>query len=173
MLLLQAQLPGLQRDFFLRVSFQRRLSYTTVFIQPPRAITCINICAQVKNPECWQPYRCLDARKYSTHQVNTCRWILSAQRAGGIENSCICSLSLHTYTHTHTHTRAHTHTHTHTRTHTNRHTASIKRRMQKKWNLLFVYLYTLLSRVAIDSSSQNRSNFLRIRCPQIILVMYF
>ena len=27
----------------------------------------VNICTHVNNPKHWQPYRCLDTRKYSTH----------------------------------------------------------------------------------------------------------
>ena len=34
-----------------------------VSVQPPCAIACINICADVKNPKHWQPYHCLDIRK--------------------------------------------------------------------------------------------------------------
>ena len=39
----------------------------TVSIQPSCAITCINICACIKPPKHWQPYHCLDTRKYCTH----------------------------------------------------------------------------------------------------------
>ena len=39
----------------------------TVSVQPPCAITCINSCVHVKNPKHWQPYHCLDTRKYCTH----------------------------------------------------------------------------------------------------------
>ena len=39
----------------------------TISVQPGCAITCIDICAHVKNPKRWQSYRCLDTRKYSTH----------------------------------------------------------------------------------------------------------
>ena len=37
----------------------------TVSAQPPCAIACINICADVNNPKHWQPYHCLDTRKHA------------------------------------------------------------------------------------------------------------
>ena len=46
----------------------------TVSVQPPCAIACINICAHVKNPKHWQPYHCLDERKYYTH-VHWQEWV--------------------------------------------------------------------------------------------------
>ena len=37
----------------------------TMCAQPPCAIACINICADVNNPKHWQPYHCLDTRKHA------------------------------------------------------------------------------------------------------------
>ena len=34
---------------------------------PLCAIAFIDFCAHVKNPKAWQPYHCLDTRKYCTH----------------------------------------------------------------------------------------------------------
>ena len=39
----------------------------TLSVQPSCAITRINICAHVEDPKHWQPYLCLDTRKYHTH----------------------------------------------------------------------------------------------------------
>ena len=41
--------PGAARDFFPQTS-----TFSAVSVQPPCAITCINICAHVKNPKHWQ-----------------------------------------------------------------------------------------------------------------------
>ena len=38
----------------------------TLSVQPPCAIAGINICVHVKNPKHWQPYLCLNTRKYCT-----------------------------------------------------------------------------------------------------------
>ena len=39
----------------------------TVIVQPQYAITHINICVHMQEPKQWQPYRCLDMKKYSIH----------------------------------------------------------------------------------------------------------
>ena len=39
----------------------------TVSVQPSCAFAGINICAHVEDPTRWQPYLCLDTRKYRTH----------------------------------------------------------------------------------------------------------
>ena len=33
---------------------------------PPRAFAYLNMCVHIKNPQCWQPYHCLDAGKLQT-----------------------------------------------------------------------------------------------------------
>ena len=55
--------PGAARDFSPSVAFHHRL---TVLLQLPYTIACINTCQHVKNPKRWQPYHCLDTRKYCT-----------------------------------------------------------------------------------------------------------
>ena len=57
--------PGWQ-GIFLPESTSRADSLT-VSVQPPCVSECINICAHVKTPKHWQPYHCLDTRKYCTH----------------------------------------------------------------------------------------------------------
>ena len=82
---MQFQLPGVARDFSAKVNFQCRRFM--VFVQPPCAIEYINVCAHIKNPKLWQSYHCLDTQKYSTHQVNSQRWKVAAQKAGGWKQS--------------------------------------------------------------------------------------
>jgi len=63
------------RDFFPQSAFSAHS--LTVSAQPPCATACINICVStlkipnicvhVKTPTHWQPYHCLDTRKYCTH----------------------------------------------------------------------------------------------------------
>ena len=48
MLPMQVRFPGAAKDFSPRVNFQCRLSYGVC--TPPCAITCIDICAHVKDP---------------------------------------------------------------------------------------------------------------------------
>ena len=38
----------------------------TVSVQPPCAVTRINSCVHIQNPQHWQPYHCLDTGKYCT-----------------------------------------------------------------------------------------------------------
>ena len=45
----------------------------TVSVQPPCAITCINVCVQVKNPKHWQQNHCLDTQIPNTGS-NTIVW---------------------------------------------------------------------------------------------------
>ena len=47
------------------INFQCRL--LQCLSSPQCAITCINICAHIKNPKPWQPYHCLDTQQYYTH----------------------------------------------------------------------------------------------------------
>ena len=61
--LTQVQVPGRARDFSLPESTFCADSLT-VSIQAPCAVTCINICAHVKNLKHLQPYNCLDTEKY-------------------------------------------------------------------------------------------------------------
>ena len=62
----QVQFPGAARDFFPPESTFSADSLT-VSEQLLCAIACINICSRVKDPKHWQPYLCLDTRKYRTH----------------------------------------------------------------------------------------------------------
>ena len=53
-------IPGAARDFSPGVNRKCRISYGVC------AITCTNICEHVKDPKHWQPYHCLNTRKYRT-----------------------------------------------------------------------------------------------------------
>ena len=64
-ILMQVRVPGVARDFSPRVNFQ--CIPVIVSMQPSCAMACMKICVHVKNPKHWQPYYCLDTRKYLTH----------------------------------------------------------------------------------------------------------
>ena len=82
-MLMQVQLPSVARVFFPAWTFSA--DSVTVFVQPPCAIECINICMHIKNPKHCQLYRCLDTQKYSMHQVNPWKQNVIAQVAGELE----------------------------------------------------------------------------------------
>ena len=52
-ILMKVQFPGAARDFLADSAFSA--DCLTVSVQPPCAITCLNICAHVENPKHWQP----------------------------------------------------------------------------------------------------------------------
>ena len=67
-ILMQVRIPGVAFFFsFPQSAFSA--DFLTVSVQSPCAIACINFCAHVKNPKHWQPYFCLDARKYGTDRL--------------------------------------------------------------------------------------------------------
>ena len=61
------EIPVWQRNFLPESTPASSADSLMVSEQPLCAITCINICAHVKNHKHWQPYHCLDAWKYCTH----------------------------------------------------------------------------------------------------------
>ena len=62
--LTRVRVPGAAKVFVPESTF--RFQCLTLSVQPPCAIAGINICVHVKNPKHWQPYHCLDTRKYCT-----------------------------------------------------------------------------------------------------------
>ena len=63
-------------------------SFNVVSLQPLCVIACISICPHVKNPQHWQPYHCLDAWKYCTHQqewVALLLWLLCLTQVWWLE----------------------------------------------------------------------------------------
>ena len=59
----------------------------TVFVQPLRAITRINICVHVKNPKLLAAIPLWGQTKIQTHSVNPQRRNVDARGHRGIENS--------------------------------------------------------------------------------------
>ena len=70
--LTRVRVPGATRDFLPESASSG--DSPPVSLQPTCVIACINICAHVKNPKHWQPYHCLDERKYYTH-VHWQEWV--------------------------------------------------------------------------------------------------
>ena len=68
----QLPLPGVARIFLSASTFSADSLMKST--QPSCAIPGINICAYVKDPKHWQPYHCLDTRKYRLHRN---RWSCS------------------------------------------------------------------------------------------------
>ena len=56
--------PWCGKELFSQSQLSVRLSLGVR--QPPCVLACINIYAHVKDPKHWQPYHCLDTRKYCT-----------------------------------------------------------------------------------------------------------
>ena len=63
-ILTRVRVPGAATDLSPRVNFPGNVDSGTVSAHSLCAVACINICAQVKSPPNWQPYQCLDTRKY-------------------------------------------------------------------------------------------------------------
>ena len=92
-ILTQVRVPGAARDFLP----QSQLSVQTP-LRCPCAIACINICAHVKDPQPWQPWDCLDTRKYYII-IHTLRGVGSAacSSSDAKETRCSCGCCAFNY----------------------------------------------------------------------------
>ena len=128
-ILTRVRVPGAATDLSPGVNFPGNVDSRTVSAHPLCAVARINIGAHVKSPKHWQPYQCLDTRKYMAALLMRMMRRTQVRRAecptGTMKYSMfsrLCAYHTHTHTHTHTLTRTHARTPPHARTHARTHT---------------------------------------------------